>query len=47
MGTNATFPVWSPLVKGATTLTKSNTRCDGTTNSRRAVIPIHIPTGTK
>ena len=47
MASSGNFPLWSPLVKGATNLSLGNTRFDGSTNSRSAVIPISIPTGTK
>ena len=41
------FPLWSPLIKGATNLSEGNTRMDGTTNERSAVTSWHIPIGTK
>ena len=47
MASSGNFPVWTSNVKGATNLSKANTRFDGSTNSRSAVIPFHIPTGTK
>ena len=47
MASSGNFPLWSPLIKGATNLSLGNTRFDGTTNSRSAVLPINIPIGTK
>ena len=47
MASSGNFPLWSPLIKGATNLSLGNTRFDGTTNSRSAVLPFTVPTGTK
>jgi len=47
MASSGNFPLWSPLIKGATNLSAGNTRFDGTTNSRSAVLPFTVPTGTK
>ena len=47
MASSGNFPVWTDLVKGATNITKGGTRFDGSTNSRSAVIPFQVPTGTK
>ena len=47
MASSGNFPLWSPLIKGATNLSKANTRFDGTTNSRSAMLPFTVPTGTK
>ena len=47
MSSSGNFPVWTDLVKGATNITKGGTRFDGSTNSRSAVIPFQVPTGTK
>ena len=47
MASSGNFPLWSPLIKGATNLSKANTRFDGTTNSRSAILPFTVPTGTK
>ena len=47
MASSGNFPLWSPLIKGATNLSKGNTRFDGTTSSRGAMTSFAIPTGTK
>ena len=47
MASSGNFPLWSPLIKGATNLSKGNTRFDGTTSSRGAMTSFAVPTGTK
>ena len=47
MASSGNFPVWTNNVKGATNLSLGGTRFDGSTSSRSAVIPFHVPTGTK
>ena len=41
------FPLWSPLFKGATSLSEGNTRMTGATNERGAMTSWAIATGTK
>ncbi len=47
MASSGNFPLWSPLIKGATNLSKGNTRFTGATSNRSAVLPFTVPTGTK
>ena len=44
---SANFPLWSPLFKGATSLSEGNTRMTGATNERGAMTSWAISTGTK
>jgi len=47
MASSGNFPLWSPLIKGATNLSAGNTRFDGSTNSKGSMTSFAIPTGTK
>ena len=47
MASSGNFPLWSPLFKGASNLSKGNTRFDGSDNARSAITSLAIPTGTK
>ena len=47
MASSGNFPLWSPLIKGASNLTHGNTRFDGSTNSRGSMTSFAVPTGTK
>ena len=47
MASSGNFPLWSPLIEGATNLSKGNTRFDGSTNSKSAATTFAPPTGTK
>ena len=47
MASSGNFPLWSPLIKGATNLSLGNTRFDGSTNSKSAATSFAVPIGTK
>jgi len=47
MASSGNFPLWSPLIKGATNLSLGSTRFDGSTNSKSAATSFAVPIGTK
>ena len=47
MASSGNFPLWSPLIKGATNLNSGNTRFTGATNSKSAATTFAPPPGTK
>ena len=47
MASSGNFPLWSPLIKGATNLNSGNTRFTGATSSKSAATTFAVPIGTK